>query len=65
MESLKKLENIFKKIAEKNLQEVSDKQQKNNSNKTYNKKPQPRVAVPQPRVEITIPEKSIDPHLIV
>ena len=36
-----------------------------NSIKTYNKEPQPRVAVSQPRVERTTPEQEIDPQLIV
>ena len=65
MESLKRLGKVFKKIADKNVQEVVDKQPKNNSIKTYNKEPQPKVAVPQTRVESTKPEQEIYPQLIV
>ena len=65
MEPFKELANVFKKIVEKNAQEVVDKQPKNNSIKTYNKEPQPRVAVPQPMVESTTPEQEIEPQLIV
>ena len=36
-----------------------------NSIKTYNKEPQPRVAVPQTRMERTTPEQEIEPQLIV
>ena len=54
---------MFKKIVEKNAQEVAEKKPKK-SIKTYNKEPQTRVAVPQPRVEITTPEQEIEPQLI-
>ena len=47
MELLKQLGKVFNKIAEKNSQEGANKQPKNNGIKTYNKEPQPRVAVPQ------------------
>ena len=57
MESLKRLGKVFKKIADKNVQEVADKQPKNNSIKNYNKYPQQRVSVLQPRVEITMSEQ--------
>ena len=54
---VKTIGNSFKITADKNSQEVADKQPKNNRIKTYNKYPQPRVSVPQPRVEITTPEQ--------
>ena len=56
---------VLKKIAEKDSQEVTDNQPENNSIKTYNKEPQPKVAVPQTRVESTKPEQEIYPQLIV
>ena len=49
----------------KSEQEAADKQPKNNSIKTYNKDPQPRVYVPQTRVESTTLEQYIEPQLIL
>ena len=65
MLSLKQLEKVFNQIEEKNAQEVADKQLKNNDIKTYNKDPQPRVAVPQPSMGFIVTEQVEEPQFIV